>query len=61
MPFLKCTTPAKAKYNMSKIHECTCGNHAGGQSLAFKALRQHYYWLIMKVDCMEYAHKCDKC
>ena len=46
---------------MREIHEGTCGNHAEGQSLVFKALRQCYYWPTMKTDYMEYAHKCDKC
>ena len=32
-----------------------------GQSLAFKTLRNGYYWPTMKVDCMEFARKCDKC
>ena len=37
MPLLKCATPLEAKYSMREIHEGTYGNHAGGQSLAFKA------------------------
>ena len=60
MPLLKCATPLKAKYIMREIYDGTCGNHAGGQSLAFKALRQGYYWSTMKMDYMEYARKCDK-
>ena len=39
MPLLKCVTPWEAKYIIREIHEGICGNHAGGQSLAFKALR----------------------
>ena len=54
---LKCATPSEAKYIIREIYEDTCGNHTGGQSLAFKALRQGYYWPTMKIDCMEYAHK----
>ena len=46
---------------MREIHEDTCGNHAGEQSLVFKDLRQGYYWPTLKADYMEYAHKCDKC
>ena len=46
---------------MREIHEGICRNHAGGQSLAFKALRQGYYWSTRKTDCMEFAKKCDKC
>ena len=61
MPLLKCATPSEVKYIKRKIHEGTCGNHAGGQTLACKVIRQGYYWPTMKTDCMEYAHKCDKC
>ena len=46
---------------MWEIHEGTFGNQAKGKSLEFKALRQGYYWLTMKADCMEYTRKCDKC
>ena len=61
MPLLKCVLPTKAKNIMWEIHEDTCGNHVGGQFLAFKALRQGYYWQTMEADCMEYAWRCDKC
>ena len=40
---LKCVTPLEVKYIMKEIHGGTCGNHTGGQSLAFNALRQGYY------------------
>ena len=61
MPLLKCATPLEANYIMTEIHKGTCGNHAKGQSLVFKALRQGYYWPMMKINCMEYTCKCDKC
>ena len=40
MPLLKCVIPSKKNYVMREIHKGICGNHAGGQSIAFKALRQ---------------------
>ena len=61
MPLLICGTPSKVKYIMREIHEGTSRNHAEGQSIAFNAIRQGYYWLTIKTDCMEYTHKCDKC
>ena len=61
MSLLKCATPFEADYTTRDIHEGICGNHNGGQSLSFKMLRQGYYWLTMKLDCMEFARKCDKC
>ena len=39
IPLLKCVTPLEAKYIMRVIHEGTCRNYAGGQSIVFKALR----------------------
>ena len=48
MPLLKCVTPSYEKYIIREIHDGTRGNHARGQSLAFKALRQGYYWPTMK-------------
>ena len=59
MPLLKCVTPSEVKYIMREIHERTYRNHAGGQSLAFKALKQGYYWPTIKTDNMEYTRKYD--
>ena len=56
MPLLKCATPSEVKYIIREIHEGTYKKHAGGQSLAFKC-----YWPTMKMDCMEYTRKYDKC
>ena len=57
MPLLKYILPMEAKNIMWEIHEGICENHARKQSLAFKALRQGYYWPTMKVDCMRYAQR----
>ena len=61
MPLLKYIPPTEAEYAMREIHEGICGNHAEEQSLAFKTLRQSYYWPSIKTDCMEFTQKCDKC
>ena len=61
MPFLKYVTPSKADYIMREIHEGICGNHTRGQSLAFKALRQGYYWPTMNSDYMAFVKKCNRC
>ena len=55
MPLLKCVLPTEVENIMWEIHEGTCGNQAGGKSLAFKDLRQGYYWSTMKAHCMECA------
>ena len=61
MPLLKCVTLFEVDYIMREIHKGICGNHAGGQLLAFETLRQGYYWVTIKADCIEFARKCDKC
>ena len=61
MLLLKCVPPSEAEYIMREINKGICGNHAGGQSLVCKTLRQGYYWPTMKIDCMEFARRCDKC
>ncbi|XP_057775328.1 uncharacterized protein LOC130994298 [Salvia miltiorrhiza] len=60
-PYLKCINPAEARYVLSELHECECGNHSGGRSLAHRALTNGYYWPTMKADAAKYAKKCDKC
>ena len=60
MPLLKCVLPTKVKNIRWEMHEGICENHVGRKSLAFKALRQGYYWPTMKADYMEYARKCNK-
>ncbi|RZR84478.1 hypothetical protein BHM03_00011327 [Ensete ventricosum] len=44
MPLHRCLTPSEAEDVMAKIHEGICGEHIGGRALAFKILRQGYYW-----------------
>ena len=60
-PILKCVDLEERNYILQKIHEEICGNHSGGQSLAYKALRQGYFWPTMKTDAMDFARRCDKC
>ena len=42
-PLVKCVDPAEGNYILWESHEGVCGNHYGGQSLAYKVLRQGYY------------------
>ena len=58
---LKCVDLEEGNYKLRKIHEGVCNNHAWGQSLAYKALRQGYFWPTLKTDAMAFARKCDKC
>ncbi|XP_059650748.1 uncharacterized protein LOC132296579 [Cornus florida] len=61
LPYLRCVSAEEARYILKEIHEGDCGNHAGGRSLAHKAIRQGYYWPTVQKDAMDYAKKCDKC
>ena len=53
-PLLKCVDLRKGNHILQEIHEEVCGNHVGGQSLAYKALRQGYFWPTMKTDAMNF-------
>ena len=61
MPLLKYVPLFEAEYIMRQIHVGICENHAWGQSLVFKTLKQGYYQPIMKANCMEFSRKCDRC
>ncbi|XP_059669203.1 uncharacterized protein LOC132314344 [Cornus florida] len=61
MPYLRCVSSEEADYILREIHLGVCGNHAGGRSLANKAIRQGYYWPTMQKDALDFVKKCDKC
>ena len=42
-PYLRCLSLEEARRVMQEIYDGDCGNHAGGQSLAHKAINQGYY------------------
>ncbi|KAL2485995.1 RNA-directed DNA polymerase [Abeliophyllum distichum] len=52
-PYLKCLSPTEAQEVLYEIHSGICGNHQGASALAFKALRQGYYWPDMKEDAKD--------
>ncbi|XP_024025995.1 uncharacterized protein LOC112092918 [Morus notabilis] len=60
-PLLRCLGAEEAKRVLSEVHDGVCGNHAEGQSLAYKILRQGYYWPSLKKDATEYAKRCVSC
>ena len=61
LPYLRCLGPEEVQYALREIHEGICGQHMGGRSLSYKALRQGYYWPTMKKDSASFVQKCDKC
>ena len=58
-PLLKYVDLEKWNYILQEIQEGTYDNCARGQSLAYKALRQGYFW--PKIDALDFARKCNKC
>ena len=61
MPLLRYISKEKAKELMKEVHKGFCGDHAGGQSLSKKILRQGYFWPTMNEDSVDFVRKCDKC
>ncbi|KAJ4701024.1 Retrovirus-related Pol polyprotein from transposon 297 family [Melia azedarach] len=61
MPYLRCLHPDEADYVLTEIYEGACGNHSGGRSLAYKALRQGYYWPTMQSDSRIISQTCPTC
>ena len=59
-PLLRCVDKGGVSKFLQEIHEGECGNHAGGQSTAKKAIHQGYYWPTMEKDASDFARRCDK-
>ncbi|CAL9017964.1 unnamed protein product [Prunus brigantina] len=61
LPLLRCVAPQQGDYILREIHEGACGDHSGSRSLAFKAVRQGYYWPSLHADATRIVQKCDPC
>lgn len=60
-PYYRCIGPAEGRAALRELHDGECGNHAGGRSLAAKALRAGYYWPTMRRDAIDTVRRCDSC
>ncbi|XP_074355832.1 uncharacterized protein LOC141695490 [Apium graveolens] len=60
-PTLKCVDPDKAYYCLREVHEEICGDHLAAKALAYKVIRQGYYWPTIHADAIAYVKKCSKC
>ncbi|XP_074297829.1 uncharacterized protein LOC141628610 [Silene latifolia] len=49
-PCLRCLSKEEAEMVLHDVHGGECGNHAGGQSLSNKIVRQGYFWPTMRAD-----------
>ncbi|XP_057958466.1 uncharacterized protein LOC131151231 [Malania oleifera] len=61
LPYLRCLSKDEGEYILREIHDGVCGNHLASRALAYKAMRQGFYWPTMKKDAVELVKKCDRC
>ncbi|XP_074351247.1 uncharacterized protein LOC141690350 [Apium graveolens] len=60
-PTLKCVDPEEANYCLREVHEGICGDHLAAKALAYKIIRQRYYWPTIHSDSVAYVKKCPQC
>nr|XP_009411185.1 PREDICTED: uncharacterized protein LOC103992979 [Musa acuminata subsp. malaccensis] len=60
-PLLRCLEPGEAKAVLTEVHEGICGEHIAARTLAYKILRQGYYWPTMSQDARTYVQRCGPC
>ncbi|XP_070025279.1 uncharacterized protein [Nicotiana sylvestris] len=60
-PLAVCLGPGDTDYVLREVHQGTCGNHSGVESLIHKIVRAGYYWDSMEKGTNEFVRKCDKC
>ncbi|XP_074346516.1 uncharacterized protein LOC141685307 [Apium graveolens] len=61
VPTLKCVDPDEANYCLREVHEGICGDHLGAKALAYKVIRQGYYWPTVHADSIAYFKKFPQC
>ncbi|XP_074342796.1 uncharacterized protein LOC141680479 [Apium graveolens] len=54
-PTLKCIDPEEAYYYLREVHEGICGDHLAAKALAYKVIRQGYYWPTIHEDAVAYS------
>ncbi|XP_074378363.1 uncharacterized protein LOC141719898 [Apium graveolens] len=60
-PLLRCLNVEEQQQALKMVHEGICREHLAGWSLAFKILRQGFFWPTLRADASEYANKCKQC
>ena len=56
-----CLNEEELKHMLRELHEGICGSHTIKTSLALKALRNDYFWSIMKANALDLVKTCEKC
>ncbi|XP_074322719.1 uncharacterized protein LOC141659693 [Apium graveolens] len=60
-PLLRCLNNKEQQKALEAVHEGICGEHLAGRSLAFKILRQGFFWPTLRADAVDYARRCVQC
>ncbi|XP_074374255.1 uncharacterized protein LOC141714647 [Apium graveolens] len=60
-PLLRCLNTKEQRQALEAVYEGICGEHLAGRSLAFKILRQGFFWSTLKADAINYAKRCVQC
>ncbi|XP_074335985.1 uncharacterized protein LOC141673151 [Apium graveolens] len=60
-PLLRCLNNEEQQQALEAVHEGICGEHLAGRSLAFKILRQGFFWPTLRTDTSDYAKRCVQC
>ncbi|XP_074324259.1 uncharacterized protein LOC141661175 [Apium graveolens] len=60
-PLVRCLNTEEQRQALEAVHEGICGEHLAGRSLAFKILRQGFFWPTLKADASNYAKRCVQC
>ncbi|XP_074347023.1 uncharacterized protein LOC141685843 [Apium graveolens] len=60
-PTLKCVDLEEANYCLREVHEGIRGDHLAAKALAYKVIRQGYYWPTIHADSVAYVKKYSKC
>lgn len=61
LPYLRCVTLEEGNYIIREIHKGISKNYLGAKALAFKALRQGYYWLTLYGNVDHISCTCHNC
>ncbi|XP_074341926.1 uncharacterized protein LOC141679323 [Apium graveolens] len=51
----------EADYCLQEVYEGICGDHLAAKALAYKVIRQGYYWPTIHTDTVAYVKRCSKC
>ncbi|KAL5550546.1 hypothetical protein UlMin_000722 [Ulmus minor] len=60
-PSILCLDKDWGKHVLEEVHADVCRNHSSGRALAYRILRQGYYWPTIQADSLDFVRKCDKC